>query len=122
MNNTNIDNLKVGLVKKSVNSTHLANAIDAFVFDGLSEFAAGWHNPYHREMFLEILEHGMEELSNIGKITQWDVVCDSRNNKMSNINAGKYNLVVKFKQTNCVNTTQLIYELTDTQEEQKEPN
>jgi len=43
------------------------------------------------------------------KLEQINVICDARNNKISNMMNGKYIIDIYYRHKNCYNTTQLSY-------------
>ena len=72
-----------------------------------------WSSDTHRESFADLFEEWLEEKANEGKIDQWNVVCDSRNNKVARMEEGHFVFDVYYRQHNCLNTTQLHYEIDD---------
>ena len=59
----------------------------------------------------------MFELMEEGKILQFDVVCDDRNNTIKEKNSGVFHLLIKFKQSDCLNVTKIYYDIDLTQED-----
>jgi len=55
----------------------------------------------------------MSEFKDRGQIDQWSVICDFRNNSIPQMDKGIYFFEVNYRQTNCLNTTRLIYTVKD---------
>ena len=101
------------LIKKSVNSKDLFNNISEFVEDGIITGGILWGNEIHRSSFVDVIGDLLEEEMNENKIDQWNVICDLRNNTISEMNKGIYVLEVLYRQKHCLNTTRLIYTIKD---------
>ena len=68
-----------------------------------------WNNAEQRQSLCDVLtEFFIEEIQK-RKISQFKVTGDRRNNLQRDINNGIFNLLIEFKQHNCVNTTRLCY-------------
>lgn len=102
------------LTPKAVNSKSLMEEIHEFVTVGMEETGVNWSSDVQRESYIEMLDDFMYEIAEENKIEQWDVRCDGRNNKASDMNSGKYLLEVMYRQRNCLNVTVLRYDVTDT--------
>ena len=94
---------------KNVNSETLTLEISDYIEDIIERFNIMWESTAQRDSVLEILDEHMEDLVNQNKIEQWDIVCDGRNNKKSDIKNNITNLSIQFKQRNCYNTTEINY-------------
>jgi hypothetical protein len=68
-----------------------------------------WASDAQRDAILEVLDEHMEDMVEENKIDQWNIVCDGRNNKQSNIEKKLTYLDVSYQQRNCFNTTELRY-------------
>lgn len=101
------------LVKKSVNSRALFVEISSFIEEGLNDLGILWSSDSQRDSFVDIVDEWLEEKATEGKIEQWNIVCDYRNNKVTAMEAGRYTIDVYYKQRNCLNTTHLQYNLKD---------
>jgi len=97
---------------RAVNSKHLVKAIAEFVEEGILNAHILWSSDTHRESFIIVIEDLLMALELAGKISQGDVVCDARNNKMSQMDKGIFQFDISFKQNNCVNTTHIDYTIT----------
>ena len=105
---------KFTLTKKAVNSKLLCDDIIKIVEEGLNSHGIMWSSEVHRTSFAETLEEILSQIADeTGKITQWKVLCDRRNNTTSNMNKGLYKLEIQYKQRNCLNMTRLIYKIID---------
>lgn len=101
------------LTSKAVNSKGLLEEIHDFVIVGMTETGVNWSSDVQRDSYISMLDDFMGECADEGKIEQWDVCCDNRNNKASDMANGKYLLEVKYRQRNCLNVTTLIYNILD---------
>ena len=106
---------KITRVYKAVNSKPLLKEVTAFIEEGLGEFGVQWDSEAQKETFVEIIEDFLAELLEVqGKIVSYKVMADRRNNKASDWEKGIYKFDVSYKQKNCLNTTQLLYTITET--------
>lgn len=103
--------MKWKITKRAVNSKPLFEEIHDFVGAGMSETGLSWTSDALRHSYLDLVDELLSEVADEGKIEQWDVRCDARNNKASDMANGKFILDVFYKQRNCLNTTQLHYEV-----------
>lgn len=101
------------LEKKSVNSKVLFDEISSFIEEGLNDMGIMWSSDAQRDSFADIVEEWLEEVGGDGKIEQWKVICDYRNNKVAQMDEGKYVFDVYYKQRNCLNMTHLRYNIKD---------
>ena len=99
------------VTKKGVNSKILYTMISQFIEEGLVDVGVVWNSDIHRESFVELIEEWLEEHATAGKIEQWKVVCDNRNNKTKDMDDGFYMFEVYYKQSSCFNTTHIRYEV-----------
>jgi hypothetical protein len=89
------------------------NEIHDIVVEGMTETGINWSSDVQRDSFIDMLDDFMHEVADEGKIEQWDVRCDGRNNKSSDMNDGRFILDVAYKQRHCLNTTVLHYDIED---------
>jgi hypothetical protein len=101
------------LKSKGVASKILHQEVTEFIGGIISEFSVLWERDVHRDAILEVLEEYLEERALEGRITQYNVVCDARNNNEVLSEAGITNLEVHYKQDNCYVTTVLTYVIID---------
>lgn len=97
------------LKTSNVNSKSLLNEITFFLEECIDHMGFDWAQEYHRQSFVDIISDDLDEVAQKNLITQWNVVFDRRNNKVADMNNGKYVVDVYYKQRNCYNTTQLTY-------------
>lgn len=98
------------VTKKSVNNKSIFEEIDTFIHEIL-ESGLELHDEDDRWIFTQETENVLDMFVGTGKIINYDVMFDYRNNKRADMVKGKYNIIVKYKQFNCLNTTQLIYDI-----------
>lgn len=101
------------LEKKSVNNKIIFTEIHKFIDEGIVTGQVLWSNDLHRLSFVEVISDFMEQVGVEGFIDQWNVISDLRNNTIANMDKGIYVLEVQYRQKNCLNTTRLIYTITD---------
>jgi len=105
------------LKSTNVNSKFLHTDIADFIDNIITEFSVLWDSDVSRDAVLEVLDEFLEELAQDGKITQWNVICDDRNNNTSLSDNGITNLEVFYKQDDCYNTTKLDYTIFEDEED-----
>jgi len=98
------------LTKKSVNSKSIFEEINAFVTE-VFEAGLDLRDEDDRWIFVREIENVLDQMIEDGKIIGYDVMFDYRNNKRADLVKGKYNIIIKYNQFNCLNITQLIYDL-----------
>lgn len=98
------------LTTRAVNSKQLLKEVRELevIF---TEFGVDWSSDTQRLAAIDTIDLMMEQLYEAGRITQWKVVSDFRNNKIVDMDEGIFFLTVSFKQTNCLNTTQVEYKI-----------
>lgn len=94
---------------RNVNSKRLLATVTEFMQTVITEFSILWDSDTHRDAIIEVIEEFLEELAEDGKITQFNVICDGRNNTKQLRDSGMVNLDITFKQEDCYNTTSLHY-------------
>ena len=100
---------KYKLKTNHVNSKQLLEDVSNFVEEIIDNFNILWSSDAQREAILEVLDEHMEDMVDLNKIEQWNVICDSRNNKPSNLKNNITNLDITYRQRNCFNVTELKY-------------
>jgi hypothetical protein len=101
------------LEKKSVNNKAIFNEVNTFIDEGILTGGVLWGNDIHRESFVEIVGDFLDQLMDDSRIDQWNVICDLRNNSIASMDKGVYVMEVQYRQKNCLNTTRLIYTISD---------
>lgn len=101
------------LEKKAVNSKVLCQEIQKNVEELITSAGVIWGSDAHRDGFVETCIDGLAHLEDEGKLEQGNAVCDLRNNTIENMDKGIYIVEISYKQTNCLNTTRLIYTIKD---------
>ena len=96
---------------KNVNSKRLFEEINDFVESGLMSLGITWSTPGNRQSFAEVLEEWLEEFQQDGRITQYNVICDDRNNPVEQQEEGIFKVYIMYKQLHCLNTTSIEYTL-----------
>lgn len=97
----------------NINSKILYAEINQFIEEGINDIGVRWANDTHRESFVEIIEEWLLEYAVKGKITQFNVICDKRNNLAKELANGNVIFDIEYKQTNCCNTTKIKYIITE---------
>ncbi len=97
------------LKAKAVASKFLLKEISDFIGEIIEEFSILYQHDVHRDSILEVIEEYLAEYAQDGKITQYNVICDNRNNNMVLADAGITNLEIRYKQDNCYALTVLEY-------------
>ena len=97
------------LKSNGVASKSLFKDVTEFVEEIIKEFSILYAHDVHRDAILEVIEEHLEELYEAGKITQFNVICDDRNNNQVLADNGITNLEIRYKQDNCYVTTVLKY-------------
>lgn len=100
-------------ITRAVNSKVLLHEISFLVEEGLDDMGVIWSSDTHRESFVDLVEDWLHEKGDKGLIEQWNVVCDLRNNKIADMEAGNYVFEVFYRQKHCLNMTHLRYEIQD---------
>ncbi len=103
----------IKIKKRGVNSKQLFTEVSEFVEEGITSIGVRWSSDVHRESFVELVEDWLTEIYETGKITQFNVICDARNNPTFGAE-GRFYLTVSYRQKNCLNVTSLEYEITET--------
>ena len=92
---------------KSINSKGLYEEIYGFLKEGIDEFGVIWDSEAHRESYVEVVNDFLTDIAESGKIEQFKVVGDKRNNKYTDMDKGIYHVDVMYRQRNCLNTSQI---------------
>ncbi len=100
--------------KRSVNNKTLCEQLQKEVESLIVDAGVLWSSDVHREGFVETIQDYLENFADeTQKIDQWDAKCDMRNNTVEQIDKGIYTFEFNYRQTNCLNTTRLIYTVKD---------
>lgn len=95
---------------KAVNSKVLLREVTFMVEDLMESLNLDWTSEVRRAELVVGIESNLQDLCILeNKIQQFKVMCDMRNNRIANMERGLFYLTVQYKQTNCLNTTQIIY-------------
>jgi hypothetical protein len=98
------------LTTKAVNSKQLLKDIQELEII-FTDFGVNWTSDTQRMAAIDTVDDVMAHLYEQGRITQWKVVSDFRNNKIVDMDQGIYYLTITFKQAHCLNTTTLEYKI-----------
>lgn len=101
---------------KSVNSKPL--------FDEVIEFAEGlmdgayivWSSDTQRSSLADVISEFLDERADEGKVERHKVICDSRNNRLADMDKGIYYLTIQYQQAQCLNMTEIKYMIKDSGE------
>lgn len=100
--------------KRSVNNKSLCEELQKDIESLITDAGVLWSSDVHRDGFVETIQDYLEMFaSESGKIDQWDAKCDMRNNTVAQMDNGIYIFEFNYRQTNCLNTTRLIYTVKD---------
>lgn len=100
------------IVSKNVNNKRLCEEIKDAITNVITTLAVNWSNEAQRCSFVEMIEEFMVgEFIESGTITQFKIVCDSRNNPKGFISPNKIFLELYYKQPHCLNTTSLQFHI-----------
>ncbi len=97
------------LKEHHVNSKLLFNEVTDFINNIIIEFSIIWDSDVHRDAILEVIDEFFMEMCADEKITQFNVICDARNNTVKSAAKGFTHLEVRYKQDDCYNTTSIDY-------------
>jgi len=100
---------KYTLKTEQVNSNRLLKEVTDFVEEIITNFDIIWTSDVQRDAILEVIDEHMEDLVENNEIDQWNVICDSRNNKKSDVQSKRTHLDITYCQRNCYNITKLHY-------------
>ena len=98
---------------RAVNSKPLLDEITSTIEDLLEGAGVIWSSDSHRDPFVEMITDYMKSFLDQQKIEQFKVICDYRNNRLSQMEKGVYHFDVEYRQRNCVNITRVLYTITD---------
>ena len=100
------------VITKAVNSKPLLTMIREveIIF---TDFAISWSSDTQRMAAIDTIDDMMAHIYEAGRITQWNVICDFRNNTVADMNAGIYHLTITYRQAHCLNTTSIEYVIKD---------
>ena len=101
--------MSVRFVTKNVNSRRLFEEIHGTLFDAVTTLGVKWTSESHRNNFIEVIEDYFMDLVEQGKIQQFKVICDHRNNKGGFTTANTFKLDLEFRQPHCLNITSITY-------------
>lgn len=99
--------------KKNINGKHVVRGVQGMIHERLSRLPTVGviNNPVLQNVTRLITEY-MEDLLAHDKIQAYQIICDQRNNnedfKQRN---GLIAIIVRFRQTNCLTITELLYEM-----------
>ena len=103
---------KFTLKTNNVNSNIILKEVNDFISHIILDFNVIWDNTSQRDSILDVLDAHFEDMTKEGKVSQWNVICDGRNNAKTSVIAKITHLDITYKQRNCYNTTKLEYLIT----------
>lgn len=103
---------------KFINSKKLFEEINNIVNNTVNEFISISRglidSTYNYSRFVEFLNMYFEdELVKKQLISQYDIICDERNNDPHEVRKGRIFMTIKYVQYNCLNWTQIDYIFTN---------
>lgn len=101
--------MKIDTTTKAVNSKLLFKEINEALRDGIFTVDINWQNSEEREIFINFMHTSMSEYYENGKIDQWRIQCNGKNNTSADMAKGIFVIDVHYKQNNCLNTTMIRY-------------
>ena len=108
------DKTEFKVEKRSINNKSLCAIIQKHVEDVITNGAVSWNDHEDREALVEMCEELFNQLEYDNTIDRsWSVICDLRNNKISDMDNGIYILELSYRQTHCFNTSMLKYTIID---------
>lgn len=102
-------NTNIKVIKRNVCSERLFEEINNALYDAMS--GVSLNNDVHRQNFIEAIEDYLEDFlqdDHTGKITQFKVQCDRRNNPQG-FDGKSTVFEVHYKQQHCLNFTKIQY-------------
>lgn len=103
---------KVTYKTRNVNSKRMFKEFQTLIEEVCDEYiihrSSILDKTYDYEELVGFLNMYYEDLVEKNVITQFDVIADKRINEEKNIRDGKIKVLVKFRQTNCLNVTQYL--------------
>jgi hypothetical protein len=106
-----MSDFKVAYKTRNINSKRLLNEFKKVVEDVCDEYISRQHTlldkTYKFDELVGFLEMYLEDMREKGIISQWDVIGDHRINTEPNIRRGIIKVLVSFRQTNCLNISQI---------------
>ena len=108
-----MEDSSVVVKSKNINSKNLFKVINDFILEGIHSESVRWRDDMHRESFIEIVEEFLTELAMEAKITQFNAMCDLRNNSLDDLENGTVLITIKYKQKDCLNVSEINYKMVD---------
>lgn len=101
----------LNVVSKNVSSKRLHNKIHDLIYNVIRSFRIHLTNKLHRNSFVYAVNEFLIRLQKSNKITQYKVICDTRNNKNGFINSKEIIFEVYYKQLHCLNMTSITFHI-----------
>lgn len=101
--------IEISWITKNVNSKRLFNDIHRNIHGWLNEDETVWLTERKRGSLAWLVDEYLADVSKNGHITQFNVICDRRNNLDCDTANSKYHFDVSYVQKNCENTTRILY-------------
>jgi len=97
----------------NINNQRIYEEIDQFMIEIFSTLNITWTNKQHRNEFVSMIDMWMEQYCHeTGKIIQYNILCDSRNNTPNAFKEGPIRFTLRYRQKNCLNTSEIEYKVT----------
>ena len=114
MDTTKINQYVVTIKTENVNSKRIKKVIDEYILTRLQRLPMVGPTVSAHVMWniQKVMSEFINSLSDEGRIERYQVICDQRNNgKRFRDNGGFFAITIKYRQTHCLNETQLKYEM-----------
>ena len=107
-----VHNVDVLLRTKCVNNDRICREVDVIGMEVIEHYLSTLQNVDAQLETAEILEDYLAEyVESERSILGVEVICDARNNSRKDCEDGKVHLTIKYRQQNCLNITELAYEI-----------
>lgn len=94
---------------RNINSKPIFNYINENVVDAIDSVGPYWISDDHREALVSFIDDVLYELQEQGKIYNYKVYSDDRNNPKPLITEDTYVVTLEYRQAHCINVTHLSY-------------
>lgn len=106
----------VSLKSKHINSKALGQSVESMMDDVAQEYVSvrdsrAYGKAYDYTQVVTLMDMFMESLRDQKQVNYYYVIGDHRNNLDSDMSQGKFNIVIRFQQYNCLNITEMSFTL-----------
>jgi len=107
--NLHSDTIVVKIVHHNLNTKSIGDYLDKNIVDMLDTIGQFLNTEEHIEAITMLAYELLDELQEEGKIYNFKVLCDERNNPKDKSQLGLHTLSIRFWQVNCINLTRIEY-------------